>query len=157
MIITIIAVSKIKENYIQEGINEYIKRLTSYCTLRIKEVDAQKVKPSMPIEKVKDLEAQKIQQNISSDACVIALDEKGKQLSSNQFADFLKNNLINSGKSEICFIIGGANGLSSEIIKQADYTCALSKMTFPHQLARLIALEQLYRGFKINSNEPYHK
>lgn len=118
MIITIVAVSKIKEKYIQEGIDEYSKRLTSYCTLRIKEVDAQKVKQSMPIDKIKELEAQKIQQNISSDACVIALDEKGRQFNSNQFADFLMNNLINSGKSEICFIIGGANGLASELIKK---------------------------------------
>ena len=157
MIITVVAVSKIREKYIQEGINEYSKRLTSYCTLRIKEVDAQKVKPSMLIDKVKELEAQKIKQNISIDACVIALDEKGKQFNSYEFADFLLNNLINSGKSEICFIIGGSNGLSSDIIKQADYTCALSKMTFPHQLARLIVLEQIYRGFRINNNEPYHK
>lgn len=157
LIITIIAVSKIKEKYIQEGIDEYIKRLSAYCTLKIKEVEAQKVKVSMPIEKVKELEAHKIQQNISSDACVIALDERGKQFTSCQFAEFINYSLINSGKSEICFLIGGANGLSADLLKQADYSCALSKMTFPHQLARLITLEQIYRGFRINNNEPYHK
>lgn len=157
MITTIIAVSKIKEKYILDGIKEYTKRLTAYCSLKIKEVDSQKVKPSIPLEKVKELEAEKILQHVSDDSCLITLDENGKQFNSVELADFLQNKLINSGKPEICFVIGGANGLASSLIERSDYSLALSKLTFPHQLVRLILLEQLYRAFRIINNEPYHK
>lgn len=157
LITTIIAVSRIKEKYILEGINEYIKRLTANCRISIKEVDSEKIKPSVPIKKIKDLEAAKIMQYIGIDSCIVALDENGNQFSSVEFAQFLKNNLINSGKQEVCFIIGGANGLSQKILEKADYTVSLSKLTFPHQMVRLIILEQLYRAFKIINNEPYHK
>lgn len=157
MIIKIVAVSNIKEKYIQEGIDEYLKRLNSYTTIKIKEVDAQKVKSSMPIERIKDLEADKIRQTITDKSYLIVLDEHGKQLTSEGLADYLKNSLLTSGKTQLDFVIGGANGLSESIIKQADYVWSLSKLTFPHQLVRLILLEQLYRSFRIMNNEPYHK
>jgi len=157
LIIKVIAVSKIKENYILKGIEEYTKRLKPYCKLKIKEVDAQKIKSSMPIEKIKDQEAEKISQYVSSETCLIALDEHGKQLNSLEFAETLKNITETTGKNEICFIIGGANGLSKGLLDKSDTVLALSKLTFPHQLARLILIEQLYRAFRIIKGEPYHK
>jgi 23S rRNA (pseudouridine1915-N3)-methyltransferase len=155
--ITIIAVAKIKEKYILKGMEEYIKRLTSYCTLQIKEVDAQKVKSSITIDKIKELEAEKLMQHVADHAYLIALDEHGKEYNSVELAQNFKNITELSGKSEICLLIGGANGLSADIIQKADLTLSLSKLTFPHQLVRLILLEQLYRAFKIIKNEPYHK
>lgn len=157
MIIKVIAVSKIKEPYIIEGINEYLKRLSGLCTLKIKEVEAQKIKPTVQLDQIKAIEAQKISQLIAKDSYTVALDENGKQFSSLKLAELIDFTITNSGKTEINFIIGGANGLSSEIINKADLVWSLSKLTFPHQLVRLILLEQLYRAFKINVNEPYHK
>lgn len=157
MIIKVIAVSKIKEKYILEGIKEYTKRLSSYCSIIIKEVDAEKIKSSLTIDKIKDLEAEKIRAFISKDSFIVALDETGKQFNNLKLAEYFTNNIINSGISEINFIIGGANGLSKEIIDKSNLTLSLSKLTFPHQLARLILIEQIYRTFKILKNEPYHK
>lgn len=157
MNISIVTVSKIKEKYILEGINEYIKRLRPYCSIKIKEVDAQKVKSSVTLEKIKELEAEKLLQQTSTNSFKVALDERGKEYSSTELANYLENCLLSSGKSELCFIVGGANGLSKGLIKESDSSIALSRLTFPHQLVRLILLEQLYRAFKIIKNEPYHK
>lgn len=154
---TVIAVSKIKEKYILEGIKEFQKRLSAYTKVIIKEVDAQKIKPSLTLEQIKDLEADKILNLISNNSYIIALDETGKQFTSVQLAKHIENNILNTGESDVTIIIGGANGLSDKIRTKANLSLSLSKLTFPHQLVRLFLVEQLYRAYKIINNEPYHK
>lgn len=157
MIITVIAVSKIKETYIDKGIKDYLKRLKPFCPVKIQEVEPEKVKASIPIEKVKDLEAEKILSHVKDDSFVIALDERGKNLTSEELASFFQQKIMSSGKSQVCLIIGGANGLSKKVLEKADFVWALSRLTFPHQLVRLLLVEQVYRAFKINNNQAYHK
>ena len=139
MNITIIGVGKIKEKYLKLGIDEFSKRLTKYCKLDVIELDDEKC-PENLSEKdmliVKDKEGKKILSKIKNNSYVIALA---------------------IGNSHITFVIGGSLGLSDEVLKRADYKLSFSKMTFPHQLMRLILLEQVYRAFRINNNEPYHK
>lgn len=154
---TIIAVSKIKEKYILEGIKEFKKRLSAYTKIVIKEVDAQKIKPSLTLDQIKDLEADKILNLIPEYSYIIALDEIGKQFTSVQLAEHIDNKILNAGESEVTMIIGGANGLSDKIRNKANLVLSMSKLTFPHQLARLFLIEQLYRAYKIINNEPYHK
>ena len=149
MNITIICVGKLKEKYWTEAANEYIKRLGKYCTLQIDEI-----KESNNDDK--DEEGVNILKKIKKEDYVIALEIKGRQADSEELADKIKNLSI-SGKSKIAFIIGGSEGLSGEIIKRADCSLSFSKMTFPHQMMRVILLEQIYRGFKIIKNEKYHK
>ncbi len=159
MIIDIIAVGKIKEKYINEGIKEYSKRLSRYATLNIIGVDDEKAPENLSDkdqEIVKKKEGERILSKISQDAYVIALTIDGKSLSSQGLADKI-NNLMIEGSSHIAFVIGGSLGLSDEVIKKAQMKLSFSKMTFPHQLMRLILLEQVYRSFRIIRNEPYHK
>ena len=159
MIIDIIAVGKIKEKYINEGIKEYTKRLSRYTTLNIIEVDDEKAPESLSDKDqdiIKKKEGERILSKISQDAYVIALSIDGKGLSSEGLAEKLSNLMI-EGSSHISFIIGGSLGLSNEVSKRAQMKLSFSKMTFPHQLMRLILLEQVYRSFRIIRNEPYHK
>ena len=146
MNITIIGVGKIKEKYLKLGIDEFSKRLTK-CPENLSEKD-------MLI--VKDKEGKKILSKIKNNSYVIALAIDGKNLSSEELADTMSK-LAVRGNSHITFVIGGSLGLSDEVLKRADYKLSFSKMTFPHQLMRLILLEQVYRAFRINNNEPYHK
>ncbi|NLU52238.1 MAG: 23S rRNA (pseudouridine(1915)-N(3))-methyltransferase RlmH [Clostridiaceae bacterium] len=159
MQITIIAVGKMKEAPMVKVMEEYIKRLGKYCRLNIAEVPDEKAPENISqkeMEQVKRTEGNGILKHISEGQYVIALDIKGKMLSSEEFAEKL-NNLALKGESKVAFIIGGSLGLSDEVLKQADFRLSFSPMTFPHQLMRIILLEQIYRAFKINKGEPYHK
>lgn len=156
---TVIAVGKIKEKYLKLGIQEYLKRLQPYAKLEIIEVPdephAEGISPQAA-EQIKEKEAVKINQRIKPGTFLICLDAKGKQFTSEELASYL-NNLMLTGKSNITMVIGGSLGLSKELLKKSDLILSFSKQTFPHQLMRLILLEQIYRCFKIIRDEPYHK
>jgi 23S rRNA (pseudouridine1915-N3)-methyltransferase len=159
MNIYIISVGKIKERYLKDAITEYSKRLSRYCKLEIIEVTDEKT-PDNASEKeelqIKEKEGAAILRLLKDNMHVIALDLKGKMLSSEELSKYVENCGI-QGESNIAFIIGGSLGLSAEVLKRADFSISFSKMTFPHQLMRVILLEQLYRGYRIMSGEPYHK
>lgn len=159
MNITVITVGKIKEKYLRAAIEEYSKRLSRYCKLSIIEVQDEKT-PDNASEKeeqlIKDKEGEALLKNIKDNMYVVALDLKGKMLSSEELSDFISDLGIR-GDSNIAFIIGGSLGLSLAVLERADYKLCFSKMTFPHQLMRAILLEQVYRGFRIMQGEPYHK
>jgi len=159
MNITVISVGKLKEKYLKDAIQEYSIRLTKYCKLDIIEVPDEKAPENMSAAEediVKLKEGQTILKNIKADTYIIALAIQGKQLSSEKFAGLISD-LGLRGKSNIAFVIGGSLGLSEEVLKRADYHLSFSAMTFPHQLMRVILLEQVYRGFRIIRGEPYHK
>lgn len=159
MKITIITVGKLKEKYLKDAIAEYSKRLSKYCKLEIVEVADEKT-PENASEVVEDAirskEAERILKYVKEDAFVIALEIAGKQLTSEEFADRIEQ-LGVRGVSHIIFIIGGSIGLGKEVLAKSDFALSFSKMTFPHQLMRVILLEQVYRSFRIISGEPYHK
>jgi len=157
--ITIIAVGKIKEKYIKQGIKEFKKRLSNYTKLNIIEIPDEKAPENLSekeMEIVKDTEGENILKKLDNYSYVIALDKDGDQLSSIDFANKIKK-LTVQGNSSFTFIIGGSLGLSDEVLKKSNLKLSFSKMTFPHQLFRLILLEQVYRTFRINRGEPYHK
>lgn len=159
MNISIVCVGKIKEKYFMEGIKEYRKRLQRYCKLDIIEVPDEKAPENLSeaeMKIVKEKEGQRILGKIKDGTYVFVLDIGGKQLSSESYAQNV-DRLGISGHSNIAFVIGGSLGLSEQVLKRADFKLSFSKMTFPHQLMRLILLEQIYRGFKIIKGEPYHK
>ena len=159
MRISIICVGKIKEKYLKLGIDEFSKRLSKYCKLEIIELDDEKAPENLSDKEmlmIKEKEGKKILSKIKDNAHVIALAIDGKNLSSEELADNI-NNLGVRGTSHIVFVIGGSLGLSDEVLKRANYKLSFSKMTFPHQLMRLILLEQVYRAYRINNGEPYHK
>ncbi|MCX7694233.1 MAG: 23S rRNA (pseudouridine(1915)-N(3))-methyltransferase RlmH [Caloramator sp.] len=159
MNITIISVGKLKEKYLKEGINEYLKRLSKYAKIDIVEVPDEKAPENLSKKEedmVKEREGQGILKYIKDNMYVVVLDIKGKQLSSEELADFLSQRAL-LGESNIAFVIGGSLGLSQSVLNRANYKLSFSKMTFPHQLMRLILLEQIYRGFRIINGEPYHK
>ncbi len=159
MKITVIAVGKIKEGYLREAVSEYEKRLGRYCRLEIIETADEKT-PDAAQEAQKELirakEAGRILEHIREDAYVITLEIGGRQLSSEAFAKKLEE-LGVRGKSHITFVIGGSIGLGKEVLARSDYALSFSEMTFPHQLMRVILLEQIYRGYRIMNGEPYHK
>ncbi|MBA5850270.1 23S rRNA (pseudouridine(1915)-N(3))-methyltransferase RlmH [Clostridium sp. cel8] len=156
MNITIIGVGKLKEKYLKSAIEEYSKRLSRYCKLNIIEVQDEKT-PDTASKKdeeiIKDKEGKRILKHISDSMYVVVLDLKGNMITSNEFADFI-GDLGLKGKSNIAFVIGGSLGISREILCRADYKLCFSKMTFPHQLFRVMLLEQIYRGFRIIRGEP---
>ncbi|NBI06534.1 23S rRNA (pseudouridine(1915)-N(3))-methyltransferase RlmH [Senegalia massiliensis] len=159
MNITIISVGKIKEKYINSGIKEFTKRLSVYCKLKIIEVKDEPTKENMTESEeniIKKKEGEKIISKIPNGSYVITLCIEGKELSSEQLAKEL-DSLALTGNSNITFIIGGSVGLHEEVIKISNMKLSFSKMTFPHQLMRLILLEQIYRAFRISRGEPYHK
>jgi 23S rRNA (pseudouridine1915-N3)-methyltransferase len=157
--ITIISVGKLKEKYLKQGIAEFEKRLQSYCRLSLIEVPDEQAPENMSekeVEQVKEKEGARVLSKIKETQHVIALDLGGKQRTSEQFASELDKLSIH-GKSQIAFIIGGSNGLSGSVLTRANDTISFSKMTFPHQLMKLILVEQVYRAFRIMKGEPYHK
>lgn len=159
MKITIITVGKIKEKYLKDAIGEYSKRLSKYCKLEIVEVTDEKTPDaaSKTVEKqIRDKEAERIVKHIKEDAYVIALALDGKMLASEELADKIEN-LGVQGTSHIIFVIGGSIGLGEAVLNRSDYSLSFSKMTFPHQLMRVILLEQIYRSYRIINGEPYHK
>ncbi len=156
MNIKIIALGKIKEKFLKEGIDEFLKRLTPYASLEIIEIPAIEIKDENLTKKVLEEEGQKILSHIKSQSYVITLEIKGKMFTSEEFADKIKE-LTNIGTSEIVFVIGSSCGLSPIVSNRANLKLSLSKMTFLHQFTRLILLEQIYRAFKIIKGETYHK
>ncbi|HIW40768.1 MAG TPA: 23S rRNA (pseudouridine(1915)-N(3))-methyltransferase RlmH [Candidatus Mediterraneibacter vanvlietii] len=159
MRITLITVGKIKEKYLRDAIAEYSKRLSRYCKLEIVEVADEKTPDQASEaaeENIRNKEGERILKHIRDDMYVITLEIGGKMLSSEEFADKI-NSLGVQGKSSITFVIGGSIGLGQEVLRRSDYALSFSKMTFPHQLMRVILLEQVYRGYRIINGEPYHK
>lgn len=159
MRITIIAVGKIKEKYLKQGLQEYQKRLTPYAKIEIIEVPDEPHGEGLSdhaAKQIKSKEAERIIKHIRDNTYLIALDLAGKTFSSEDLAEHFQN-LMNTGKSDVTMVIGGSMGLSADLLKRSDLRLSFSKMTFPHQLMRLILLEQIYRTFKIIRNEPYHK
>lgn len=159
MNIRLITVGKIKEKYIQEGIKEYSKRLSRYCSLDIIEIEDEKAPENLSdkeMDIVKQKEGERILAKIPQSSFVIALVIEGKQLSSEDLAEKIDSLMID-GVSDITFLIGGSLGLSNEVISRSNFKLSFSKMTFPHQLMRMILLEQIYRAWRIIKNEPYHK
>ena len=158
MNISIIAVGKLKEKYLKEAISEYSKRLGRYCKFEIIELQDEKT-PDNASEReeelIKEKEGKSILSKIKDNAYVIAMDLNGKQLTSVEFAKFISDCGI-KGNSNLVFVIGGSLGLSQEVIKRADYKLCFSKMTFPFQLVWVMLLEQIYRGYRIYNNEPFH-
>lgn len=159
MKITLVTVGKIKEKYLKDAIAEYSKRLGKYCKLEIIEVADEKTPENASAteeDMIRQKEGERILKYIKEDAYVVALAIDGQMLSSEKLAE--KINLLGiQGTSHIAFIIGGSIGLSQEVLSRADYQLSFSKMTFPHQLMRVILLEQVYRGYRIINGEPYHK
>jgi 23S rRNA (pseudouridine1915-N3)-methyltransferase len=157
--ITIVTIGKLKEKYLKQGIDEYLKRLSIYAKVEVIELPDEKAPENLSeteMEQVKEKEGERILGKISDDTHVIALAIEGKMKSSEQLAKDL-DQLATYGKSKVAFVIGGSLGLSKAVMKKANDTLSFSKMTFPHQLMRLILLEQVYRAFRINRGEPYHK
>lgn len=159
MKITLVTVGKIKEKFYTEAIAEYSKRLSRYCRLEIIQVADEKTPDGAgeTLERqIKDREGERILAQIRDGAYVIALAIQGQMLSSEQLAAKIEQLGI-SGQSQIVLVIGGSLGLSDAVLKRADYQLSFSRMTFPHQLMRVILLEQIYRSYRIISGEPYHK
>ena len=159
MNISIISVGKLKEKYLRLGIEEYLKRLSAYAKVEMIEVADEKAPEELSdlqMLQVKQKEGERILSKINTDTHVIALAIQGKLQSSEELADTI-DKLATYGKSKIAFVIGGSLGLSEEVIKRSNDQLSFSRMTFPHQLMRLILVEQIYRAFRINRNEPYHK
>lgn len=159
MNIKIICVGKLKEKFLKEGIGEFQKRLKTYANLEIVEVKDEACPENsseLEMEKIKEVEGERILSKISKGAYVIALDIGGKSLTSEDFAKKIED-LSVEGISSIDFIIGGSLGLSESVKNKSDYRLSFSKFTFPHGLMRLILVEQVYRAFRIINNHPYHK
>lgn len=159
MNVKILCVGKIKEKFYRDAIDEYLKRLSKYASVSVVEVADEKTSENASdneIDIVKEKEGERLLKHINERDFVIALAILGKQMDSVAFSKYIEDLGI-SGKSSIAFVIGGSLGLSDEILKRADYQISFSKMTFPHQLMRVILLEQIYRAMRIMKNEPYHK
>ena len=159
MKITLVTVGKINEKFFEDAIKEYSKRLSRYCKLEILQVADEKTPEgaSEAVElQIKEKEGQRILSLIRDDAYVIALAIEGKMLDSEELAERIEK-LGVSGISQIVFVIGGSLGLSAQVMKRADYALSFSRMTFPHQLMRVVLLEQIYRSYRIMNHQPYHK
>ena len=154
--IKIICVGKIKETYLNSGISEYLKRLSGYCNVEIIEVKDEKISNNTSDEKIKEIESTRILEKIDDKDYVILLDLKGKQLSSVELASKM-DSLISQGVGNYAFVVGGSLGVSETLQKKANFLISFSRLTFTHQMVRLLLLEQIYRTFKINNNETYHK
>ena len=146
MKINILTIGRLKEKYLIDAVSEYRKRLKNFCTLEIIE---------LPEQRTIELEGETLLKRISSESFKIILDIHGKEISSEEFAKKISDLALN-GQSNLTFVIGGAFGISEELRQVADFKLSLSKMTFTHQMTRLILIEQIYRAFKIIHNEPYH-
>ncbi|MGF7397825.1 23S rRNA (pseudouridine(1915)-N(3))-methyltransferase RlmH [Thermoanaerobacterium thermosaccharolyticum] len=159
MNIDIIAVGKIKEKFIEYGIQEYVKRLKPYCNINIIEVNDEKAPESLSDKEkisVMQRESVKIVDKIRKGSFIISLCIEGRQMDSVEFARYIED-VMTAGNSNITFVIGGSLGLHNDIKSMSGLKLSFSKMTFPHQLMRLILIEQIYRAFKIMKGEPYHK
>lgn len=159
MKLRIICVGKLKEKFYTDAVNEFKKRLSRFAELEIVELADEKAPEKLSaaeLEQIKLAEGRRILSRLGEGETAIALDVAGSQLSSPELAQYVSG-LMLEGKSRLAFIIGGSNGLSKEVLSRADFRLSFSKMTFSHQIFRVMLLEQLYRAFKILSGEPYHK
>ncbi|WP_313150547.1 23S rRNA (pseudouridine(1915)-N(3))-methyltransferase RlmH [Lysinibacillus capsici] len=159
MNITIVSVGKLKEKYLKMGIDEYVKRLGGYAKMDLVEVPDEKAPEQLSeaeMDIVKKKEGERILAKISPDAYVIALAINGKMKTSEQMAADIES-LMTYGKSKIAFVIGGSLGLHEDVLKRAEEQQSFGKMTLPHQLMKLVLVEQIYRSFRIMKGEPYHK
>ncbi len=159
MEIRILSVGKIKEKYLREGIAEYSKRLGRYCKLQFVQVPDEKTPDHASetlMDQIKQVEGERLLKHVREQDYVIALSLDGTMLDSVELSRFIERLGI-QGKSSLVFMIGGSLGLSDSVLARADYRLCFSRMTFPHQLMQMILLEQVYRGFRIMNNEPYHK
>ena len=159
MKLTIVCVGKVKEKFYREAIAEFLKRLSKYSSVEIKEVPDEKTSEGASEREnqmVREAEGRRILSALPENAYVISLEIEGRRLSSEALAEKLSS-LFLQGKSHIAFVIGGSLGLSEQVCKRSDFALSFSDMTFPHQLMRVILLEQIYRSFRINAGEPYHK
>lgn len=156
---TILCVGKIKEKFYAEAVQEYKKRLSKYATVTVMEVPDEKTpdQASAAVEdRIKEKEAERLLRHMKDSMYVIALDLKGTAYDSVQFSEHIAGRMLN-GNSHIAFVIGGSLGLHKSVTDRADEKLSFSKMTFPHQLMRVILLEQIYRAHRIMNHEPYHK
>ena len=159
MKIIILTVGKIKEKYLKDAIAEYAKRLSRYCKLQIVEVEDEKTPDGASAameDQIKEKEAARLSKCLDEEAFLITLEIQGKMLDSESFSKTMEQICLR-GKNHIQFVIGGSLGLHTSITERSDLALSFSKMTFPHQLMRVILLEQVYRSFRIQNNEPYHK
>ena len=158
--INIICIGKIKEKYFTDAVGEYAKRLTAFCKFSVVELNEERIRSNTPneaqIAEVIEAEGRRILQKVCTSDYVAAMCIEGKLLSSEELSETLDKAAL-SGKSTVDFIIGGSYGLSDEVKRRADLRLSMSKMTFPHQLARVILSEQIYRAFEISTNGKYHK
>lgn len=155
MKISLITVGKTDVKWVKEGLEEYVSRLSRYVPFSLIEIPQMKVAPSMPQEKVKEIEGEAVLKRIKPSDEVILLDERGKMFSSQEFASLLEGRMAH-GSRDMVFVIGGAFGFSEKVYERASSLMSLSKMTFTHQMVRTIFAEQLYRAFTIIRGEPYH-
>lgn len=156
MKIKIIALGKIKEKFLKDGIEEFLKRLVPYVSVEMVELSPIEIKDENLTEKILEAEGEKILSHIKPLSYVITLEIQGKMLSSEEFAQKIET-LTNEGTQEIVFVIGSSCGIAKTVSQRADFKLSMSKMTFLHQFARLILVEQIYRAFKIIKGETYHK
>ena len=159
MQLTIVAVGKLKEKYLREGVGEYLKRLTPFARVQILEAADERLAEGAPpalVQRVKQTEGERIMALLPPAAYHIALDSRGKLLSSEELAGVFAENSL-GGVSRFAVSIGGSVGLSEQVLNAADLHLSFGRLTYPHQLMRLMLVEQLYRAFKINRGEPYHK
>lgn len=159
MKVSIVTVGKLKEKYLKDGIAEYSKRLSRFCDLEITEVEDEQAPENSSLAQelqIKKKEAERILKRVKAGSTLVILDVKGEKPDSEGFAAKLQSFFV-TGSSHITFVIGGSLGLDAGLLKSADYRFSMSNLTFPHQLARLILLEQLFRAFKIMNGEVYHK
>lgn len=156
MKIKIIALGKIKEKFLKEGIDEFLKRLTPYATVEIVELSPIEIKDENLTAKVLEQEGEKILAQIKPNSYVITMEINGATFSSEKFSQKIEE-IANQGYNEIVFVIGSSCGIAPTVSNRADFKLSLSKMTFLHQFARLLLVEQIYRAFKIQKGETYHK
>lgn len=159
MKVQILCVGKVKEKFYRDAIAEFEKRLSRYCKLEIVEVADEQTPEDAPpaiCEQIKDKEGERLLSKIKQDSYVITLEILGKKMDSVSFSKVIEKAAV-EGKGQISFVIGGSLGLSKAVMKRSDLALSFSDMTFPHQLMRVILCEQIYRGFRILSGEPYHK
>ena len=160
MLIKIIGVGKIKEKFYREAIAEYQKRMSSYNKVEIVEVADEKAPESLSekeIDQVKPAEGERILSKIKDDAFVVTLEINGKALDSIKFAKLIQDEMLDGFGRDMVFVIGGSNGLGANVLKRSNYRISFGKMTYPHQLMRVILMEQIYRAYRIINKEPYHK
>ena len=157
MTIKLVCIGKTKEAYAQHGIDDYRKRIRRYVPIDYREVKAGKRRKKTPDAEIQQHEYECIRKALTPQDCVVALDEHGVHYSSVEFADFISRCQMQGTIKTLTFVTGGATGFSRIFLQEAEYVVSLSKMTFPHQLCRLVLLEQIYRAYTILAGEPYHK